>query len=192
MWNQRESLFFVTTELFFKKKTHTHLVIKLKKSTMLKLTLVSVTLILTCFHSLSEAFSPPSHPLFRLKSSSLQMEKGNGSEKIDVRKMIGSSAVAAALFVSSTFGGVEEAMAFTDSSNYNSDFSGSATLIAGRSGGRMGGRSSMRSAPRRSAPTSSYQRRTVVQPGGVMVAPPPVVISPFGYSPFGKKEFFQN
>merc|ERR1712165_409220 len=87
--------------------------------------------------------------------------------------------------VSSTFGGVEEAMAFTDSSIYNGDFSGSATLIAGRSGGRMGGRSSMRSMPRRSAPSSSYQRRTVVQPGGVMVAPPPVVISPFGYSPFG-------
>ena len=168
---------------------NTFKVTKLKKTTMLKLTLASVTLILACLYALSEAFVPPNNPSIMLKSSYLQMERGNSSEKIDVYKMLGSSAVAAALFVSSAFGGVEEAMALTDSSIYDSDFSGSATLVAGRSGGRMGGRSSMRSAPRRSAPSSSYQKRTVVQPGGVMVAPPPVVISPFGYSPFGKNDF---
>jgi hypothetical protein len=62
------------------------------------------------------------------------------------------------------------------------DFGGGSTqVIAARSGGRVGGRSfSGRSSY--SAPRTTYRSSTtIVRP---MIAPPPVVVSPFG-SPFG-------
>jgi hypothetical protein len=59
-------------------------------------------------------------------------------------------------------------------------------MLAGRSGGRGGGRVS-RAAPRaRSAPvrTRTIERTTIIQPAPVYSSPS-VIVSPFGYNPFG-------
>jgi hypothetical protein len=59
-------------------------------------------------------------------------------------------------------------------------------MLAGRSGGRGGGRVS-RAPPRaRSAPirTRTIERTTIFQPAPVYSSPS-VIVSPFGYNPFG-------
>jgi hypothetical protein len=59
-------------------------------------------------------------------------------------------------------------------------------MLAGRSGGRGGGRVS-RAVPRaRSAPTRTrtIERTTIIQPAPVYSSPS-VIVSPFGYNPFG-------
>jgi len=60
-----------------------------------------------------------------------------------------------------------------------SDFAGSSTVIAARSGGRTGGRAAPRAAP--PAPTKVINQKTTV----IQAAPPVVVGSPYGYGGYG-------
>jgi hypothetical protein len=65
--------------------------------------------------------------------------------------------------------------------NYSPALGESTQLLAGRSGGRAGGRAAYRapsSSARMAAPRTTYRSSTtIIRP---MIAPPPVVISPFG------------
>ena len=130
----------------------------------------------------SSAFAPVSSNNVQQPSTQLRMMSND-----DVTKTIGSSMVAASLFVSSIFT-PEAAIAASD----NFDFGASSSLIAAKSGGRAGGRSSastMKSSPppRPSQSTTTINRTTVIQAPAapVVVAPPPVVVGGgFGYNPF--------
>eukprot|EP00560_Eucampia_antarctica_P009177 CAMPEP_0197823672 /NCGR_PEP_ID=MMETSP1437-20131217/999_1 /TAXON_ID=49252 ORGANISM="Eucampia antarctica, Strain CCMP1452" /NCGR_SAMPLE_ID=MMETSP1437 /ASSEMBLY_ACC=CAM_ASM_001096 /LENGTH=220 /DNA_ID=CAMNT_0043422957 /DNA_START=49 /DNA_END=711 /DNA_ORIENTATION=- len=145
-------------------------------------TIFSVAVIaLACIADPTSAFAPVSSSNSRMQS--VQLSASKGDNKIDVGKIMGSSAVAAALIISNVLGGADVASAAMDNNNYN-DFSGSSSLVAARSGGRAGGRSSYR-APSRSyggGGSTTIRRTTVVQP---MYASPPVVVSPFGGYGYG-------
>ena len=132
----------------------------------------------------SAAFAPVSSNNVQQPSTQLRMMSND-----DVTKTIGSSMVAASLFVSSIF--TPEAAIAATSDNF--DFGASSSLIAAKSGGRAGGRSSastMRSSPPprpSSQSTTTINRTTVIQAPAapVVVAPPPVVVGGgYGYNPF--------
>ena len=148
----------------------------------MKVLFSSAVLALACLAAPSAAFAPATSSFHR---ADVQLS-GSKQNDFDAGKAIGTTAVAAALFVSNVLGGADIAMAAMEDNNM--DFAGSSTLVSARSGGRAGGRASAaRPAPSRS--TTTYQRTTVVQPP-VVVAPPPVVVSPFGgygygYNPLG-------
>lgn len=125
----------------------------------------------------ASAFAPLGSKMAR-SNSSLQATK-NGDDKLVAASFLTGAFIAAnALFCA------DAAMAATAP-----DF-GSTEMLAGRSGGRGGGRvsrSAPRAAPRaRAAPstTRTIQRTTVVQPVPVYSSPS-IVVSPFGYNPFG-------
>jgi len=125
-------------------------------------------------------------PVSSRQHFSLHMAVDGDEKSIDVRKVLGTSAVLATYLMSNIIS-VEASLAMD---NKALDFSGSSNIVAARSGGRAGGRSSMRSTPRSTPPPRSYSSygssTTVIQP---MVAPSPVIVSPFGmgygYNPFG-------
>ena len=91
----------------------------------------------------------------------------------------------AAAIIATSMIGVPIAEA-SDFSNENFDIGGTSELVAarsgGRAGGRAGGRSSMSARPSR---TTSTSRTTIINNRPPAVVSPTVVVSPFGYSPFG-------
>lgn len=141
------------------------------KTMMLRLVVVLLSL------GSASAFAPVGST--RMTQTSLQATNNNGDKMVAASLLTGAFIAANALFCA------DAAIAAI-----TPDF-GSTEMLAGRSGGRGGGRVSRapsRSAPSRSAPRSSsttrIERRTVVQPVPVYSSPS-VIVSPFGYNPFG-------
>ena len=111
--------------------------------------------------------------------TSLQMSKEN-----DGGKMVAASFLTGAFLAVNAIFCADAAIAATPDLDF-----GSTEIVAGRSGGRGGGRAAR--APSRPAPRSStttntrtIERTTIIQPTPVYTAPS-VVVSPFGYNPFG-------
>jgi uncharacterized membrane protein len=117
----------------------------------------------SAFSSLPDAARP--------QKTALQM-KNDG-------KKVAASFLTAAFIATNVFA-VDAAFATDDF-----DFGGSTEIVAGRSGGRGGGRASR--APSRSsysapAPTRTIERTTIIQQPSYT---PSIVVSPFGYNPYG-------
>jgi len=144
---------------------------------MVRLLIATLAALLICF---SEAFVPlPMTP--KAKCTALAMANDKTPQTT------AASLLAAAFFASQVFTSVPSAVGATESLPKWED--STQVLVAGRMGGRMGGRSSFGGGGMRSygggsmgrsysMPRTSYRSSTtIVRP---MIAPPPVVISPFG------------
>jgi hypothetical protein len=100
----------------------------------------------------------------------------------DGGKMVAASFLTGAFLAANAIFFADAAIAATPDLDF-----GSTEIVAGRSGGRGGGRAARapsRPAPRSSTTNTRIERTTIIQPTPVYTAPS-VVVSPFGYNPFG-------